>query len=344
MSVIDPGTQDLAVGERIRLRIAAAGRRGLAFAVQGLPAGLSLGRSDGVISGRPAAAGTFRVRVSATGARSARGSVKFAIIVVRRMTDHFPVTGPVRLDGGRTCLVTSGGRGLGARAEIGRCAGRSAQDWRFVAVGSPGSGGLLKIHGGCLSRAGRGTGLVLRACTRSLRQRWQYRTRDRLYNPASGQCLTDPARSTTSGTRVLTRSCGTSAAQSWKLPAGPVLSGVAGRCLTDPADRGSPGTRLAISPCRRSGGQRWTPNRNGTLQIRGECLAVAGRGAQDGAAIVLARCSGAASQKWFPAPGGELLNGGSGRCLADPGNTRAAGTRLVQEDCYGQPGELWAVS
>ena len=58
----------------------------------------------------------------------------------------------------------------------------------------------------------------------------------------------------------------------------------------------------------------------------------------------MARCSGAASQKWFPAPGGELLNGGSGRCLADPGNTRAAGARLIQEDCYGQPGELWGVS
>ena len=344
VSVIDPGTQDLAVGQRIRLRIAAAGGRGLAFAVRGLPAGLSFGRADGVISGRPAAAGTFRVGVSATGAGSARGSVKFAIIVVRRMTDHFPAAGPVRLDGGRTCLVTSGARGLGARAEIGRCAARGARDWRFVPAGSPGGAGLLKIHGGCLGRAGRGTGLVLRACTGSLRQRWQYRTRDRLYNPASGQCLTDPARSMTSGTRVFIRSCGTSTAQSWELPAGPVLSGVAGRCLTDPADRGTPGTRLAISPCRRTGGQRWTPNRNGTLRIRGECLAVAGRGAPDGAAIVLARCSGAASQKWFPAPDGELLNGGSGRCLADPGNTRAAGTRLVQQDCYGQPGELWAVS
>ena len=203
---------------------------------------------------------------------------------------------------------------------------------------------MLKIHGDCLGGAGRGAGLVLRACTGSPRQRWQYRTRDRLYNPASGRCLTDPACRTTSGTRVLIRSCGTSAAQSWELPACPVLSAVAGRCLTGPAGNGSPGTRIAISPCRRGGGQQWTPDRNGTLRIRGECLAVAGRSAQDGAAIVLARCSGTASQKWLPAPGSELLNGGSGRCLADPGNTRAAGTRLVQEDCYGQPGELWAVS
>ncbi len=346
VSVVDPGTRDLAVGQRIRLRIAAAGAGGhrLAFAVRGLPPGLTLGHFDGVLSGRPAAAGTFRVTVSATGTGIAQGSVKFAIIVVRRMTDHFPAAGPVRLNGGRMCLVTAGGQAPGARAEIGRCAGPGARAWRFVPGRSPGGAGMLKIHGDCLGRAARGAGLVLRACTGSPRQRWQYRTRDRLYNPASGRCLTVPAGRTTSGTRVLITSCGTSGAQSWELPAGPVLSAVAGRCLTGPAGRGSAGTPVAISPCRRSGGQRWIPTRNGTLRIRGECLAVTGGSRQDGAAIVLARCSGAASQKWLPAPGGELLNGGSGRCLADPGNSRAAGTRLVQEDCYGQPGELWAVS
>jgi hypothetical protein len=84
--------------------------------------------------------------------------------------------------------------------------------------------------------------------------------------------------------------------------------------------------------------------RNATLRIRGECLAVAGSSLQDGAVVELARCSGATAQKWFTGPAGELLNGNSGRCLADPGNAAASGTGLVQEDCYGQPGELWSVS
>jgi len=83
---------------------------------------------------------------------------------------------------------------------------------------------------------------------------------------------------------------------------------------------------------------------NTTLRIHAECLAVSGGSRQDGAVVDLARCSGAGSERWLPGPGGELLNGRSGRCLADPGNSSAAGTTLVQEDCYGQRGEIWAVS
>jgi hypothetical protein len=43
---------------------------------------------------------------------------------------------------------------------------------------------------------------------------------------------------------------------------------------------------------------------------------------------------------WVPGPAGELINANSGRCLDNPG----LGRRLVQEDCYGQPGEVWALN
>jgi hypothetical protein len=43
---------------------------------------------------------------------------------------------------------------------------------------------------------------------------------------------------------------------------------------------------------------------------------------------------------WVPGPGGELINVNSGRCLDDTGT----GARLVQEDCYGLPGEIWALN
>jgi hypothetical protein len=38
------------------------------------------------------------------------------------------------------------------------------------------------------------------------------------------------------------------------------------------------------------------------------------------------------------------MNGGSGRCLADPGNSAATGTTLIQDDCYREPGEIWVIS
>jgi hypothetical protein len=83
--------------------------------------------------------------------------------------------------------------------------------------------------------------------------------------------------------------------------------------------------------------------RDGRLRIRGKCLKVSGGSLEDGAAAELAGCSHAASQQWSAGPDGGLLNGNSGRCLADQGNKAASGTKLVQEDCYGEPGEIWAV-
>jgi hypothetical protein len=346
VTVTNPGTQDITLGRRTRLRIAAVSSTGgsLAFAAAGLPAGLRLSRSGGLISGRPAVAGIFRVTVSATGQSAGSGSVRFAIVVVRGMAADPPAAGLVRLDGRGRCLAAAGRRQAGARVEIERCDGRGAQDWRFRPAPYPGGAGTLKLRGRCLSIGTRkGAGVTLRACTGSAGQRWQYRSRDQLYSPAYGKCLTGPG-SGQNGIQVAIWPCGHSAAQSWELSAGPVLSAVTGRCLTDPSGTGAPGTKIMISPCRTSGAQWWTMKRDAALRIRGECLAVAGSSRQDGAVIELARCSGAAAQKWFTGPAGELLNGNSGRCLADPGNAPSGGAGLVQEDCYGRPGELWAVS
>ena len=128
------------------------------------------------------------------------------------------------------------------------------------------------------------------------------------------------------------------------LPPAAVISGVAGRCLTDPGDSALSGTRIEITACTGSRSQRWVRERGGALRIRGMCLNVARGGLKDGAAVELAGCSHSTSQQWFSGPGGELLNGNSGRCLADPASARADGTRLTQQDCYGEPGEIWTVS
>ena len=166
---------------------------------------------------------------------------------------------------------------------------------------------------------------------------------DQLASPHSGKCLDDPGKSRKNGTQVVLWSCSTSGGESWQLPPGPVLSGLAGQCLTDPGNSASAGTRIEIATCDGRSSQKWVLKRSGRLQIRGKCLDIAGASRLDGAAAQLAGCSGSASQQWAGGPGGELLTTRSGRCLADQGNKAASGTRLVQEDCYGQPGEIWSV-
>ena len=109
VTVTNPGTQDITLGRRIRLRIAAISSTGgrLSFTAEGLPAGLRLSRS-GLISGRPTAAGISGVMVSVTGQGSGSGSVRFAIVIVDRMAADPPAAGPVRLDGRGKCLAAAG--------------------------------------------------------------------------------------------------------------------------------------------------------------------------------------------------------------------------------------------
>ena len=61
----------------------------------------------------------------------------------------------------------------------------------------------------------------------------------------------------------------------------------------------------------------------------------------NGAPVQLATCdSRLATQVWARDARGQLMNGQSGRCLAVP----AGGTKLIQDDCTGRRGEIWAVS
>jgi hypothetical protein len=350
VTVTDPGTRDYEAGSSVHLQIRALDSAGgaLSYSSAGLPAGLRLGSADGLISGRlTSKPGSRTVRITATGAGAVRGSLRFTIVAVRRIADRHPGSGPVKLDLGDKCLTDAADSpAAGTKIEISTCAGRGSQSWEYIPGAAPGGAGQLKIHGKCLS-IGSGTSdgarAALRRCTGSAGQKWAYQPLDQLVNPHSGKCLSDPAKSRKNGTQVVLWSCSTSGGESWMLPPGPVLSGVAGKCLTDPGDSAAAGTRIEIAGCDGRSSQKWVMERDGRLRIRGKCLKVSGGSLEDGAAAELAGCSHAASQQWSAGPDGGLLNGNSGRCLADQGNKAASGTKLVQEDCYGEPGEIWAV-
>ena len=123
-----------------------------------------------------------------------------------------------------------------------------------------------------------------------------------------------------------------------------MLSALAGRCLADPGDSGTVGTLIESAGCGSGQSQRWTAERDGTIRIAGKCLAVQGGSMLDGAAVDLAGCSKSAALRWLRGPNGQLINANSGRCLAIPANSRAAGTTLIQDDCYSEPGEIWVLS
>jgi len=79
VTVTNPGNQTSTVGTAVSLQIQATDSAGaaLTYAASGLPAGLSISASTGLISGTPTTAGTSDVVVSAADSTGASGSTSF---------------------------------------------------------------------------------------------------------------------------------------------------------------------------------------------------------------------------------------------------------------------------
>jgi hypothetical protein len=94
VSVTNPGNQSSTVGTAVSLRISASSSNSgsLSYAASGLPAGLSINSSTGVISGTPTTAGTSNTTVTVTDSTGATGTASF--------------TWTVSPTGGGTCTST----------------------------------------------------------------------------------------------------------------------------------------------------------------------------------------------------------------------------------------------
>ncbi|HEU5334043.1 MAG TPA: putative Ig domain-containing protein [Actinocrinis sp.] len=79
VSVTNPGAQSSTVGTAVSLQIHASDSAGaaLTYSATGLPTGLSINSSSGLISGTPSAAGSFSTVVTASDSTGASGSASF---------------------------------------------------------------------------------------------------------------------------------------------------------------------------------------------------------------------------------------------------------------------------
>lgn len=81
VTVTNPGSQTSTVGTAVSLQITAtdsAAGQSLSYSATGLPAGLSINSTTGVITGTPTGTGTFTVIVTATDTTGAKGSATFS--------------------------------------------------------------------------------------------------------------------------------------------------------------------------------------------------------------------------------------------------------------------------
>jgi hypothetical protein len=353
VTVLNPGTVDLGDNVKLTLPIQATDSgsgQTLAYSATGLPAGMTINPTTGVISGTDTGAtGTASVTVTATDGASASGSVTFNLATVASMAaSYHPASGPARLALGGKCLDDTGNSAAnGTKIQIYTCNGEATQNWEFAPDGFPGAPGVVLIHGKCLDIVAQGTvngsKIQLWSCTGAANQQWYMGGFGVLVNPVSGKCLDDTGLSTTNGTQVQIYTCTGASNQTWTLAASPVQSGVPGKCIDDTGNSAANGNKIQIYTCNGGAAQKWVLAADGTLRINGKCLDVTGQSLLDGAKIQLWACTGAANQQWLVGPNGELINANSSRCLDDAGGT-VNDTQLDQQDCYGSVPEVWAAT
>jgi hypothetical protein len=337
VSFTGPGPQSGYAGQPALVQATAsdavAGRT-ISYSASGLPGGVSIGPSTGLISGLPTT-GYHLVTVTGTDSAGRTGTQTFVWDVAPAQVSGR--TGPVTLPASRACLDDrGGGTANGNPIDTSKCQhGASWQAWTAEPDGT------LRVLGKCLNVAGGGTAsgtlVQLWSCRGTAAQQWRIASYGELVNPASGKCLTSPGAL---GTQLDIQSCTAGTGQRWTAPAGPVVSGVTGLC----ADSGE-GTsgHLQVWSCGATAAQAWTVQPDGTIRVGGKCLNVAGGGTASGTSVDLATCGTTAGQQWRTGADATVVNPHSGKCLDDPGDSSTTGTRPVINTCTPATGELWHI-
>jgi hypothetical protein len=276
---------------------------------------------------------------------SVTGITHFEIVVLPSLRASTVTAAEMSIDGGTLCLDDTTG------VEVVTCGGGASQLWAYQAAGGPNSASTLIIGNKCLEATGSTAALF--TCNGTASQHWEFDpigagsglttvAASAFVNLASGRCLAAP--NLVSGAAVAVKPCSGSINQAWTSPAGPLISGAgtgSGLCLHS---SGSPATQVSVASCDGSAGQKWTLAGDGTIRDSGGLCLDGNNSALDATSIVVGTCSQsfpqAFSQLWVPWADGQLINVLSGRCLAHEG----PGTGLVQEDCYGQAGEIWGIN
>jgi GH25 family lysozyme M1 (1,4-beta-N-acetylmuramidase) len=304
----------------------------------GLPGGLTMD-STGLLTGWPAAAGSYNVTVSASDALGGTGATSFAWTV--KPAPGSGMTGTVRQHGGSNlCLDDPSSKTAnGTAIDLATCTGKSNQAWTAA------QDGTIRVLGHCLESSV--ASLILMTCNASAAEQWKAGTYGALVSVRYGTCLNGPSAAAKSGTRPTLAACqnsGSKVNQHWTRPWAPVVSGVAARCL----GVGSSGVALLLT-CSNVSAQHWMPEPAGTFAIQstGKCLAESGQTA--GAAIVTNPCNNTApSQQWRLVAAGniatQLKSATSGLCVTVPSASSPSGAKLFLGACSASLTATWRVA
>ncbi|HET9058518.1 MAG TPA: glycoside hydrolase family 3 C-terminal domain-containing protein, partial [Acidimicrobiales bacterium] len=352
VTVSNPGNQTTTAGSTVNVAIGAtdsASGQTLTYTATGLPGGLNINPSTGVISGTALHTGTDTVIVTVTDGEAWEGSTSFTWTVTG--TNVGPTVLPGSVTGPGNLCLTDTNNGIsqtGNAIAVATCNGGLPQIVTYAPDGT------LQMEGGCIEPAGgagtSGTAVQYYPCSGASAQVWSHPGNGELVDSATGLCLDDPGANTTSGTDVVTDTCTGAPEQVWDVApgsdAGPgqlgAVVGDAGLCVDLQNGATNPGQPVDANTCNGTAAQEWLNPGNNTLQVSGGCLNATGT--SSGSTIDYETCNGSTVQGWVHQSNGEYTNSASGLCMAIPGgNTAPGAVQLDVETCTDAVSQQWTV-
>jgi Ricin-type beta-trefoil lectin domain/Putative Ig domain len=212
VTITSPGAQSSFQNSRLNLQIHASSSGGftLSYVAAGLPTGLTINASTGLISGQvTAATGTYVSKVTVTDTNGQKATKSF------NWTVKLDVGSPVKNVSSAKCVNDNNGWVT---------PGNPVVLWTCVAGGPnekfshPANPGELVVFGQCLTDpggGGNGTALVIQPCTGASNQIWDHKSNLEYVLSSNALCLTDPNGSTINGTQAQVRTCQNLAYQHW---------------------------------------------------------------------------------------------------------------------------------
>jgi GH25 family lysozyme M1 (1,4-beta-N-acetylmuramidase) len=348
LTLLNPGDQQGAEGAAVNTGVLAQGS-GLTYSASGLPSGLSIDSSTGVITGSlPSAPGAYPVTVQVTDSTPTTVSASFTWYVHGTLTVN-PPGNQSTTEGGPVDIQVPSVSDTPAEPPVTFSAPVLPPGLSITTAGlitgwpeAPGTYQVTVHAADSLEAAGSASFTWTVGTAPGTGPAGPVRL------SAGGKCLNDVGNSSANGTQADIWTCNGSTSQKYTY-AGDESLRIHGKCVTA---QGSAALRVLLEPCTGAAAGQWmlvyprsVNPKAGTVPLglvnpaSGWCLGVPGS-TSNGTRVLAGSCNGTTYQAWT-LPAGPVGSQLPGKCLDDRANSTVNGTTIDLWSCNGTAAQQW---